>query len=554
MPSRKEVIRRGDTQMGNSDTYIIEDISKLGEPGVLLSALYSATKQSIIIFDDLGNIQDANPAAVSFLEYAHDELLNLNIKDLLFNRNSSAPYSIMDDRFSKPLSARHFYIKTKYLLEIPIKVIARQNFTKGSHFIIFEPDVHEGKKEFSEKEYEEYKLIKNMFEFSYIGITVYNVKGELIIINKSCIEMWGLENDEEIRGINLFKLPMMGPELKDALEMGINTQMEISIDFDTVRQRKLYATSRQGRAYFNLSLTILRQNRNKNIIGYMLHLQDITRRKFIEKQLLDYNQELIENKTVLEKQTKELIKLNEKLEISERKLVNMNAKRDKFFSILAHDLKTPFHSLLGFSEYLINYSSEMSMEELQEFSASMHKSTQKVFNLLENLLQWSRFQTGRFTFTPSRWKIYDLIEQVIELYSDSAKQKKIRIDNLVDKEHYVFADSNMANTILRNLLSNAIKFSFPGGSVQISSVEKPNSIEIAVSDNGKGMSSEMLKNLFKIEKKISTEGTAKEMGTGLGLIICKEFIKKNKGMIKAESREGKGSVFTFSLPKEKAKS
>lgn len=552
MPSRKEVIRRGITQIGNSDAHIIEDISKLGEPGALLSALFKAAKESIIIFDDLGNIRDANPAAISFLDYAHNELLNLNIKDLLLEKNRKSAYSIPIDLLSEPHSIRRFCIKTKHMLEIPIKITAERNFAKKLHFIIFDAS-YEDKEAFSKKEYEEYKLIKNMFEFSYIGVTVYNVKGDLIILNKSCLEMWGLENEEEIKGINLFNLPIMGPELRSALEMGISTQMEISIDFDTVRQRKLYATSRQGKAYFNLSLTVLKQG-NKNIVGYMMHLQDITHRKFIEKQLIDYNQELIANKAVLEKQTKELIKLNEKLEISERKLLNMNAKRDKFFSILAHDLKTPFHSLLGFSEYLINYSSEMSMEELQEFSASMHKSTQKVFNLLENLLQWSRFQTGRFTFTPSRWKIYDLIEQVIELYSDSAKQKKIRIDNLVDKEHYVFADSNMANTILRNLLSNAIKFSFPGGSVQISSIEKPNYIEITVSDNGKGMSSETLKNLFKIESKVSTEGTAKEMGTGLGLIICKEFIKKNKGMIKAESQEGKGSVFTFSLPKERIKS
>ncbi|HEX2984983.1 MAG TPA: PAS domain-containing sensor histidine kinase [Ignavibacteriales bacterium] len=552
MPSRKEVIHRGITQIGNSDAHIIEDISKLGDPGALLSALFSAAKESIIIFDDLGNIRDANPAAISFLDYAHDELLNLNIKDLLLEKNRKSAYSIPIDSLSEPHSIRRFYIKTKHMLEIPIKITAERNFAKGLHFIIFDAS-YEDKEALSKKEYEEYKLIKNMFEFSFIGVTVYNVKGDLIILNKSCLEMWGLENEEEIKEINLFNLPIMGPELRSALKMGINTQMEISIDFDTVRQRKLYATTRQGKAYFNLSLTILKQG-NKNVVGYMMHLQDITHRKFIEKQLIDYNQELIANKAVLEKQTKELIKLNEKLEISERKLVNMNAKRDKFFSILAHDLKTPFHSLLGFSEYLINYSSEMSMEELQEFSASMHKSTQKVFNLLENLLQWSRFQTGRFTFTPSRWKIYDLIEQVIELYSDSAKQKKIRIDNLVDKEHYVFADSNMANTILRNLLSNAIKFSFPGGSVQISSVEKPIYIEITVSDNGKGMSKETLKNLFKIERKVSTEGTAKEMGTGLGLIICKEFIKKNKGMIKAESREGKGSVFTFTLPKEKAKS
>ncbi|HEX2982855.1 MAG TPA: PAS domain-containing sensor histidine kinase [Ignavibacteriales bacterium] len=552
MPSRKEIIRRGNTQIKKTDTHIIEDINKLGDPSSLLSALFSAAKESIIIFDDLGNIRGANPAAISFLDYAHDELLNLNIKDLLLEKNRKSAYSIPIDLLSEPHSIRRFCIKAKHMLEIPIKITAERNFAKELHFIIFDAS-YEDKEEFSKKEYEEYKLIKNMFEFSYIGVTVYNVKGDLIILNKSCLEMWGLENEEEIKGINLFNLPIMGPELRNALEMGTNTQIEISVDFDIIRQKKIYATSRQGTAYFNLSLTILKQNGNKNITGYMLHLQDITRRKFIEKQLLDYNRELIDNKAILEEQTKELTKLNERLEISERKLLNMNAKRDKFFSILAHDLKTPFHSLLGFSEYLINYSSEMSMEELQEFSASMYKSTQKVFNLLENLLQWSRFQTGRFTFTPSRWKIYDLIEQVIELYSDSAKQKKIRIDNLADKEHYVFADSNMANTILRNLLSNAIKFSFPGGSVQISSVEKPNYIEITVSDNGKGMSSETLKNLFKVESKVSTEGTAKEMGTGLGLIICKEFIKKNKGMIKAESQEGKGSVFTFSLPKEKAK-
>lgn len=536
----------------NAFKTFIEKLSQTSGHASLLLALFNRVQDSIIIIDDLGNIKDANEAAIKLFEYTLPELLRLKLTDIIFESDGEPLNYPVEQLFSESFSGQNYCIRIKSHIAVPVIIKAERNFVKGLSFIIIEEPA-EREDKFSQKDLAEFKLIKHMFEGSSIGVEIFNTKGKLLLINRTCLSMYGVETDDEIRKINLFDLPHIGTKIRNALNRSYSAPIETVIDFEDIKKRNLFATSRTGVTDINLSLTILKHEEGKKVFGFMLHLQDITQKKLIEKQLLNYNKELIANKKIIEEKARELAKLNEKLEISERKLLSMNAKRDKFFSLLAHDLKAPFNSLLGFSEYLTAYSADMSVQELQDFGASMHKSAQKLFNLLENLLQWTRFQTGRFPFNPSKLNINDMVEQVSELYSESAKQKNISIINLTDKNHHVLADWNMATTIMRNLLSNAIKYSYSGGSIQISSTEKRKSIFISVTDSGRGMDNETLKNLFEIDSKISMKGTANESGTGLGLIICAEFVKKNKGILKAESIEGKGAVFTFSLPKEKIK-
>ena len=171
--------------------------------------------------------------------------------------------------------------------------------------------------------------------------------------------------------------------------------------------------------------------------------------------------------------------------------------------------------------------------------------------LLENLLEWSRSQTGRLEMTPSDIEIAELVDDNIDLIYNNASNKKLELNNRIDKKVKAYADSNMTNTIIRNLLSNAIKYTATGGKIEITSKIENNYVEVTVSDTGVGIKEENIGKLFRIDENFSTKGTNDETGTGLGLILCKEFVKKNGGDIWVTSKLGKGSNFTFKLPAQK---
>lgn len=246
-----------------------------------------------------------------------------------------------------------------------------------------------------------------------------------------------------------------------------------------------------------------------------------------------------------------LKKLNQKLKNSERDLIIANADKDKFFTIIAHDLKSPFTGLLGLTEMLHNNFGDFSTEKTKQIISLLNNSTQKVYALLESLLQWAQIQTGRMEYRPENVELQDSCEKVVELHSTNAFNKKIEIVNRFASETIVFADPKSVETVLRNLVSNALKFTHPGGKVVISSLTNENEVVISVADSGIGMSKESVEKLFRIDVPVASRGTGNEPGTGLGLILCKELIEKNNGKIWVESEPGKGSTFYFSLPKTK---
>lgn len=228
-------------------------------------------------------------------------------------------------------------------------------------------------------------------------------------------------------------------------------------------------------------------------------------------------------------------------------LTELNSTKDKFMSIIAHDLKNPLNSLIGFTELLHEKHADYDDEQRQKFIDIINKASKQMYELLTNLFDWSRTQTGKINFKPVQFNIKANIHITLELLQHVAKNKEIIIEqniNAVD----VFADKNMISTIVRNLVSNSIKFTPKGGLVEVFSEIKENIIEISVRDNGVGMDAKQMKSLFKIDKANSTLGTAQEHGTGLGLILCKEFIKMNKGKITVQSEKGVGSTFTFTIP------
>lgn len=233
---------------------------------------------------------------------------------------------------------------------------------------------------------------------------------------------------------------------------------------------------------------------------------------------------------------------------NELSLIELNATKDKFFSILAHDLKGPFGSIAGLSEYLVEQVKEKDYEKFREIANAILQSSNKVMDLLTNLMTWAQIQSGRMEYNPEYFEMKPLVQEAKQLLNGIAGQKSIIIEDTKMTNSKVFADKEMISTVLRNLISNALKFTNTDGKITISAENKENKLTVTITDDGVGISEDRINKLFHIAENQSTSGTQNEKGTGLGLILCKEFIEKNNGRIWVKSIVGNGSSFSFSLP------
>jgi len=238
-----------------------------------------------------------------------------------------------------------------------------------------------------------------------------------------------------------------------------------------------------------------------------------------------------------------------KVEHFAEEMKELNATKDKFFSIISHDLRNPFNSILGLSNMLLSNLNTYSKEEITEKIGLIAESSKRAHILLENLLEWSLSQTGKILFIPEKIKLSDVVNECLIEITNQASNKKIKIVNEINEGHIVKADKNMLKIILRNLLTNAVKYSYTGGVVIIKSIDRNFEIEISITDSGIGIEENDIDKLFHIDSKYSTNGTLNEQGTGLGLILCKEFIEKHGGRIWIDSKIEKGCTFKFTLPK-----
>jgi two-component system sensor histidine kinase/response regulator len=237
------------------------------------------------------------------------------------------------------------------------------------------------------------------------------------------------------------------------------------------------------------------------------------------------------------------------LEEKNAQLKALNANKDKFFSIIAHDLKSPFAGLVVVANLIKENIERWSKNEIKRSADQLQKSVDNLYALIENLLTWSRFQQGAMEYTPQFVDFQFIIARNAALLIQNARQKQITLRNSVQEQIPVFIDVNMID-VVRNLLSNAIKFTKASGTVEISATHDENTIKVAISDTGIGIPEKSLPDLFRIDAKTRQVGTAGEQGTGLGLILCKEFVKKHAGKIWVESEVGRGSTFWFTLPKK----
>ncbi len=352
-------------------------------------------------------------------------------------------------------------------------------------------------------------LIKNSFDI----IVLLDEKGNQQYVSESCEKILGYK-PEELMNIPVIE-EMVHPEDQE------KTAAEL--------QKMIVGSSAGGAQYRHrhknggwvyLEAFGSNQIQNPNIRSIILNVRDITERKKAEQALRE----------------------------SEIRLSELNATKDKFFSIIAHDLLSPFNSIVGFSNILANQIKQKDHEGIEKYAAIIKDSSEQALNLLTNLLEWSRAQTGKIKFNPEYFELITEINEVIELLSNPAQQKSINIHKDLPHNLPVFGDKLMIHAVLRNLISNAVKFTPGEGDIKISAEQKNDTILVSVEDNGVGIKEENRDKLFRLEGNYSMPGTQNEKGTGLGLLLCAEFIKIHGGNIDFESEAGKGSRFYFTLP------
>lgn len=510
----------------------------------LLSHTLDSIREAVSITDLEDNVIYLNLAFLKMYGFEKDELTGKNISVIRSDRNNAEIVSrILPETLNSGCWEGELYNckkdGTEFLISLHSSVVRDEN---GEPIALVGSciDITDKKRaELSLKESEEkyHSLFENIKDVVYVT----SPDGKFIDLNPAGLDLFGYSSIEELLKAdiptNIYQDPNARNQFKADLEKN-----------GFVKNYESYIRTKDGRDIIALETSTLVKDREGKVVAYRGILRDITEVKRAEQELKRTVEELEHKKYQLEKSKSILEQLNQQLLESENELKNLNASKDKFFAILAHDLRSPFTSLIGLSSIVINDFDNLSKDEIKSFSVNINRSAKNVFNLLENLLQWSRIQTGRMEFKPEKIDLYEAIHETVNLIIGNAVKKNIDIVTEVALGSYVLADRNMLNSVLQNITSNAVKFTYPGGKIKLSAVDKNGIFELNITDSGMGIKPADLSKLFRIDVHHTTTGTGNEKGTGLGLILCKELIERNRGTIRVESEYQKGSSFIFTLP------
>ena len=366
-----------------------------------------------------------------------------------------------------------------------------------------------------------------------------NFKFQIIKCHKSLSDVYNSIKNHE-KAFDHYQQYIEGKE-KIYSEENKRTIAELQAKYQIERKEKENERLRHGQQ--------LNQAQIKNqqlVIGFVLFiLIGVVTMSVVFHKRYQQNQKLNIQLSLKNKQIEEH---QERVEKLNAELQETNATKDKFFSIVAHDLKNPFNSLLVLTRLLLDEFDTFTSGEQKKFIQQINSSAENTFSLLQNLLEWASAQSGKTSIVKEKINLSPISKESISLLRSVAENKNIQIDSAIKERIYAFADRNMVSTIMLNLISNAVKFTPHNGHVKIQAYPKNGHVEVEVSDSGVGISAKNIDKLFKPGEKFQTTGTDKEKGTGLGLILCKEFIEKNNGKIWVKSEEGKGSSFFFTLP------
>ncbi len=356
----------------------------------------------------------------------------------------------------------------------------------------------------------EYKY-RTLFENMHDVVAILNNEKQIIDVNSAAFELFEYTKDE------IMSMQIENLIYKDDQHISDTYFQKLENTGSYIMYEGRIKTKTGKIKWIQVNATEITKNGKK--IGSQDIIRDITQRK------------------------KNEIELEEAI----KKLHALNATKDKLFTIIAHDLKSPFNSILGFAQLINRNIHTCETEKTEKYLLQIIASSKSTLGLLENMLNWAKNQTGQLSFNPDTIKLSEILDLTLDVLNSAAKIKNISVTCEVNNIE-VFADQNMLKTVLLNLISNAIKFTKSGGKIEVIAIEKNNETEITVADNGIGMNKLTRNYLFNPEKNTTTNGTANEKGSGLGLMICKEFIEKHQGKIWVESEAGKGSRFKFTIP------
>jgi len=367
----------------------------------------------------------------------------------------------------------------------------------------------------SQDEQQIIKSCKDTIEEAPIGIFSATPDGRYLTANTALARMHGYRTPEELLESvrDIATQIYVYPEEREKFKQTLENKGEV-INYESLFQRP------DGNKFWASRNVHAVRDHSGRIIYYQGFVTDITSKKQAEQELNQKNTQLQQ----------------------------LLAEKDRFFSIIAHDLRSPLTGFLGFTSLLAENVDQFSQQELSDVAVEMQKTAENLQDLLENLLQWASIQKGAIQCEPENILLDDAADKSMRLVKASADNKNISIESDIDPGYMVCADRHMLDTVIRNLLSNAVKFTHPGGQIRMSAETKGRECRVHVEDTGTGMDKKTLSGLFVLDRTTSRNGTGGEKGTGLGLLLCKEFVEMQGGKIRADSTPGKGSSFCFTVP------
>lgn len=485
-----------------------------------LQYLADSVEEGLMVINAYKMITFANPAAERLLKYAHGELTGKTLHAIFPHHSETC---LVCDAVTRGVKLHQddcmLLTKTTDALsaEFTISPLFERGRTVSGAVVVFR-DITE-RKLAQQALSEERALLRTMFATIPDPVYMKDPAGRYLMVNPTFVNMLGLTTEQEVIGKTIADL--FAPE---EAELIAATDRQLVETGEAVLGQEVFFKHLD--MWASRSATLLRRESGE-LFGILGINRDITPLKRIEEQLLAINQELQDKNAQLAK---------------------LNADKDTFFSIISHDLRSPFNTLLGFVHLLSENLSRYTPDEIRQHVEKICNSAEILYALLENLLTWSRIQRGAMHCEPEPLDLLELVEDNLAIFLPKAEQKGITLTNTILAATHVYADYSMVNAILRNLISNALKFTQPGGTITLSATPQEQAIAVSVADTGTGIDAEGLMRVFRTDTHYTNIGTAGEPGTGLGLNLCKDLVEKNHGHIEVNSAVGQGTTFTFTLP------
>ena len=496
--------------------------------------IVETSNEGILSFGSDTKINFINRQMATMLGYTVEEMLCQKFESFLAEDQLSEHYVQMKNRAlgKDAIYERCFNRKDgqRFWMLVSAKAIMDTGGNYAGSFAMF-TDINERKRAEAAL-YESELQYRLLFETAREGIVVIQ-KSKLSYFNPMMLEITGYSR-EELMDMNFFEFVYQ----KDRDLILANLNKTITGGNDAQRYQFRMLKKDNSLCWVEMGSVKFTWKGEAATLNFII---DITEQKLAEIELMRLNEELRISKDMIEENLSQKNVLVEKLE-------KLNSEKDKFFSIIAHDLRSPFQGFIGLTEIMVEEINILSKSELSDMSSDLNKSVNSLYKLLQNLLEWSQMQKGTINFAPNEWKLSEIVWQSYENLLQRANQKGIKMENNISDSIKVYADEKMLNTVVRNLLSNAVKFTRADGRVRISAKEIGNKmVEVSVSDTGVGLSENDINKLFKLDEKVRKAGTDGEPSTGLGLLLCKEFVEKHGGKIWVESKENIGSAFYFTV-------